>query len=128
MTDLPAPSPLPGHLIARYRSWHALGFADNHTWYARLAEEGQRPRAMTVSCCDCRVNIVEMFGAEPGDHFVVRNVAGLIPPDSPDHQHHGTSAALEQEAVLTSLGNPETFLVVAEAVATGLLTLRESLS
>jgi carbonic anhydrase len=50
---------------------------------------------MLLACCDSRVSIVEMFGAEPGDLFVVRNVAGLIPPWSPDHQHHGTSAAVE---------------------------------
>ncbi len=95
MTELPATSPLPGYLIDRYRSWHALRFADNRAWYARLATEGQRPRTMMISCCDSRMNVVEMFGAEPGDLFVVRNVASLIPPYSPDHQRHGTSAAVE---------------------------------
>ena len=95
MTDLPATSPLPGYLIDRYHAWHSRGFADNRAWYARLAQQGQRPRTMLVSCCDSRVNIVEMFGAEPGDLFVVRNVAGLVPPWNPDHQHHGTSAAVE---------------------------------
>jgi carbonic anhydrase len=95
MTELPATSPLPGYLVDRYRAWHGRGFADNRAWYARLAQIGQRPRTMLVSCCDSRVNIVEMFGAEPGDLFVVRNVAGLVPPWSPDHRHHGTSAAVE---------------------------------
>ena len=50
---------------------------------------------MIVSCCDSRLNAVEIFGAEPGDLFVVRNVASLVPPYNPDHQHHGTSAAVE---------------------------------
>jgi carbonic anhydrase len=95
MTDMPASSPMPSYLVERYRSWHALRFADNRAWYARLAAEGQRPRAMMISCCDSRVNVVEMFGAEPGDLFVVRNVANLVPPYNPDHQHHGTSAAVE---------------------------------
>jgi len=95
MTDHPAASPLPGYLVDRYRAWHQLRFAENRAWYARLAAEGQRPRAMMISCCDSRLNVVELFGAEPGDLFVVRNVANLIPPYSPDHQHHGTSAALE---------------------------------
>ena len=99
MTDLaqgdPPVSPLPGYLVERYRAWRALRFADNRAWYARLAAEGQRPRAMLISCCDSRVNANEMFGAEPGDLFVVRNVANLVPPYSPDHQHHGTSAAVE---------------------------------
>jgi len=95
MTKLLATSPLPGYLVERYRSWHALRFADNRAWYARLANDGQRPRAMLVSCCDSRIDTVQMFGAEPGDLFVVRNVASLIPPYNPDDQHHGTSAAVE---------------------------------
>ena len=95
MTDLPQLSPLPGYLLERYRAWHKLRFAENRAWYARLASEGQRPRALMISCCDSRMNINEIFGAEPGDLFVVRNVANLVPPYSPDHQHHGTSAAVE---------------------------------
>jgi len=50
---------------------------------------------MVVSCCDSRVDAVGLFGAEPGDLFVVRNVANLIPPYAPDKVHHGTSAAVE---------------------------------
>jgi carbonic anhydrase len=95
MTDLPPVSPLPGYLIERYRAWHALRFSENRAWYARLASEGQRPRTMMISCCDSRINILEIFAAEPGDLFVVRNVANLVPPYNPDHQHHGTSAAVE---------------------------------
>ena len=95
MTDLPPLAPLPGYLVERYRAWNALRFSENRAWYARLASEGQRPRAMMISCCDSRINILEIFGAEPGDLFVVRNVANLVPPYNPDHQHHGTSAAVE---------------------------------
>jgi carbonic anhydrase len=95
MTQPNATSPLPSYLIDRYRLWHTQRFTDNRAWFARLASEGQRPRAMVVSCCDSRINAVEIFGAEPGDLFVVRNVANLVPPYNPDHQHHGTSAAVE---------------------------------
>ena len=95
MTEIPATRRLPGYLVDRYRSWHSQHFAENRAWYARLAREGQRPRAMTICCCDSRVDIIDMFGAEPDDLFVVRNVAGLVPPCNPDHQHHGTSAAVE---------------------------------
>ena len=87
--------PLPSYLTERYRGWRATRFADNKAWFARLAEAGQHPRAMVIQCCDSRINVVEMFGAEPGDLFVVRNVANLVPPYKPDHQHHGTSAAVE---------------------------------
>ncbi len=90
-----AAEPVPPYLLERFAAWRALRFAPNRLWHARLAEEGQRPRAMVVSCCDSRVDTVQMFGAEPGDLFVVRNVANLVPPYSPDHHHHGTSAAVE---------------------------------
>ncbi len=86
---------LPGYLADRYRGWKATKFDPDRAWFARLAQDGQRPRAMLLSCCDSRVDAVSMFGAEPGDLFVVRNVANLVPPYNPDHEHHGTSAAIE---------------------------------
>ena len=97
MTDTPemTTETLPSYLTERYKGWVSSYFSQNKAWFARLAEEGQRPRAMVIQCCDSRVNAVAMFGAEPGDLFVVRNVANLVPPYNPDHQHHGTSAAVE---------------------------------
>jgi len=86
---------LPQYLTERYRAWRALRFEKDRAWYARLAEGGQHPRAMVFSCCDSRLDAVGLFGAEPGDLFVVRNVANLVPPYAPDHAHHGASAALE---------------------------------
>jgi carbonic anhydrase len=86
---------LPSYLADRYRGWRAVRFEENRTWYQRLAEEGQRPRAMVVTCCDSRVDVAAVFGAEPGDLFLVRNVANLVPPYEPDHMRHGTSAAVE---------------------------------
>ncbi|MEM8792884.1 MAG: carbonic anhydrase [Pseudomonadota bacterium] len=94
MNDAPI-SPIPKYLIREYESWQQGSFAENRLWYARLADKGQSPRAMLISCCDSRIDVVGMFGAEPGDLFVVRNVANLVPPYHPDHQHHGTSAAVE---------------------------------
>lgn len=87
--------PVPNYLVERFRSWRANRYEDSKAWYARLMSEGQRPRAMLISCCDSRLDTVSMFGAEPGDLFVVRNVANLIPPYAPDHSHHGASAAVE---------------------------------
>ena len=88
-------TPLPGYLIDRYKGWRATRFEENRVWYARLANDGQRPRAMVISCCDSRVDTLAMFGAEPGDLFVVRNVASIVPAYNPDQAHHGTSAAIE---------------------------------
>jgi len=96
MTDPePGETPFPPYLLERYEAWRHRHFLPNRIWRARLAEEGQRPRAMLITCCDSRVDTVQMFGAEPGDLFVMRNVANLVPPFEPDHAHHGTSAAVE---------------------------------
>ena len=87
--------PIPNYFVERFGAWRSKRFEDSKAWYARLMSEGQRPRAMLISCCDSRLDTVSMFGAEPGDLFVVRNVANLVPPYAPDQDHHGTSAAVE---------------------------------
>lgn len=86
---------LPQYLIKRYHGWKATGYAENQTWYRRLADEGQRPRAMVISCCDSRVHVTSIFGADQGEFFIHRNIANLVPPYQPDGDHHGTSAAIE---------------------------------
>jgi carbonic anhydrase len=92
---MPRVSPLPAYLAQRYQGWRATVFAENRGWYRRLAEEGQRPRIMAIACCDSRVHIATVFGADSGEIFIHRNVANLVPPFSPDGDHHGTSAAVE---------------------------------
>ena len=87
--------PLPSFLLQRYQGWKATTYAENNAWYRRLATEGQRPRAMIISCCDSRVNANSIFGADEGEFFVHRNIANLVPPFEPDGEHHGTSAAVE---------------------------------
>jgi len=87
--------PLPEYLIRRYLGWKATTYAENRSWYRRLAEDGQRPRAMVVSCCDSRVHVTSIFGADQGEFFIHRNIANLVPPYAPDGDHHGTSAAVE---------------------------------
>jgi len=91
---LPA-RPLPQYLVQRYHGWRATTFSENRAWYRRLAEEGQRPRAMVISCCDSRVDVGAIFGAEQGEFFIHRNIANLVPPYEPDGNRHGTSAAVE---------------------------------
>lgn len=87
--------PLPGYLVQRYHGWRATIWEDNRNWYRRLAEDGQRPRAMVIACCDSRVDVASIFGADSGELFIHRNVANLVPPYAPDGDHHGTSAAVE---------------------------------
>lgn len=87
--------PLPKYMKQRYHGWRATDYEENKFWYNRLEQEGQRPRAMVIACCDSRVNIVQMFGADAGEIFIHRNIANLVPPFQPDGDHHGTSAAVE---------------------------------
>ena len=88
-------NPLPKSLVLRYHGWKATTFAENAAWYRRLAMDGQRPRAMVISCCDSRVHVTSIFGAEQGEFFIHRNIANLVPPYEPDGLRHGTSAAIE---------------------------------
>lgn len=87
--------PLPKSLSDRYRGWRATQFEDNKAWYARLADDGQNPRALIISCCDSRVHATSVFGADTGEFFIHRNIANLVPPYVTDGDHHGTSAAIE---------------------------------
>ncbi len=87
--------PLPTYLVQRYHGWKATTYKENQVWYRRLANEGQRPRAMVISCCDSRVHVTSIFGADQGEFFIHRNIANLVPPYQPDGDHHGTSAAVE---------------------------------
>ncbi len=81
---------LDGYLRFRRTVWPA-----ERDRYRSLARGGQRPQALIVACSDSRVDPQTVFGAAPGELFVVRNVAGLVPPYEPDGHYHGTSAALE---------------------------------
>ncbi|MFV1874220.1 MULTISPECIES: carbonic anhydrase [Nioella] len=98
-------SPLPTYLTRRYHSWKATEYAENQAWFRRLAEEGQRPRAMVISCCDSRVHVTSIFGAESGEFFIHRNIANLVPPYAPDGDHHGTSAAVEYAVTALKVAN-----------------------
>jgi|SRR5688572_19269037 carbonic anhydrase len=82
-------------LIQGYRRFRADIWPAERTRYEALAKEGQRPETLVVACSDSRVDPQTVFGAGPGELFVVRNVAALVPPYRPDAGYHGTSAALE---------------------------------
>lgn len=93
--------PLPAYLVQRYQGWKATSYSENQAWYRRLAT-GQSPRAMVISCCDSRVHVTSIFGADQGEFFIHRNIANLVPPYEPDGDHHGTSATVEY--AVTALG------------------------
>ena len=88
-------SPLPIFLINRYKKWKQTTYFPNSKWFEKIAKEDQNPKAMIISCCDSRVHVTSIFGAEEGDFFIHRNVANLVPPFSPNGDFHGTSAAIE---------------------------------
>lgn len=97
--------PLPTYLLQRFHGWKATAYSENKSWYRRLAEEGQRPRAMVIACCDSRVHVTSIFGAEQGEFFIHRNIANLVPPHAPDGDHHGTSAAIEYAVTALKVSN-----------------------
>lgn len=86
---------LPDHLLAGYRNFMAGRYASESDRYRTLARDGQTPETMIIACCDSRAAPESIFDAGPGELFVVRNVANLVPPYAPDGGHHSTSAALE---------------------------------
>ena len=97
--------PLPTFLLQRYQGWKATTYTENSAWYRRLATEGQRPRAMVISCCDSRVHVTSIFGADQGEFFIHRNIANLVPPYEPDGDHHGTSAAVEYAVTVLNVAH-----------------------
>jgi carbonic anhydrase len=86
---------LPADLLAGYRRFRAERYPTERERYHRLATEGQRPATMIVACSDSRAGPETIFDAAPGELFIVRNVAGLVPVYEPDTRRHGASAALE---------------------------------
>ncbi len=82
-------------LMRGYQRFMERYWTENRDVFQALAAKGQAPRAMVIACCDSRVSPEVIFDAEPGEIFVVRNVANLVPPYAPDSDNHGTSAALE---------------------------------
>lgn len=85
----------PSRLAEGYKAFHYGRLRHERERYERLAAAGQTPEIMVISCCDSRASPEAVFDAAPGEMFVLRNVANLVPPYSPDGEYHGTSAALE---------------------------------
>ncbi|MGH6881295.1 MAG: carbonic anhydrase [Hypericibacter sp.] len=82
-------------LIRGFESFRAAHFEGDSDLYRRLAEEGQAPKVLIVGCSDSRVDPAIVTQADPGDLFIVRNVAALVPPYEVDGRIKGTSSAIE---------------------------------
>jgi carbonic anhydrase len=87
--------PFPTRLIEGYRAFRDERLPREQDRYRELAEAGQAPEVMVIGCADSRVSPEVIFDARPGELFVVRNVANIVPPYEPDGHAHGVSAALE---------------------------------
>lgn len=96
--------PMPAGLAAGYRRFRSERYVVEAERYRALAK-GQRPRTMIIACADSRADPATIFSAAPGELFVVRNVAALVPPYEEGGGYHGTSAAIEYG--VTELAVPE---------------------
>lgn len=85
----------PDHLLKGHANFMAGRYTREKDRIRDLAEEGQNPTTMIIACCDSRAAPEMIFDAGPGELFVLRNVANLVPTYQPDGGQHGTSAAIE---------------------------------
>jgi carbonic anhydrase len=88
-------SETPLKLLEGFRRFRERHFEHNDSLYQQLVKEGQSPKTLVVACCDSRVDPALVFDCDPGDLFVIRNVANLVPPLEGHSGHHGTTAAIE---------------------------------
>ncbi len=85
----------PAFLLDGYKSFMSDRYDPEQGRYRELADQGQSPTTMIIACCDSRAAPETIFNAGPGELFVLRNVANLVPTFQPDGGQHGTSAAIE---------------------------------
>lgn len=82
-------------LVRGYERFKEKYFSGKCDLYSNLVSEGQQPKVLIVGCCDSRVDPSIVFDCSPGDIFMIRNVANIVPPCEHDGHYHGTSAALQ---------------------------------
>lgn len=83
------------NLLEGYHRFRAEGYPRQRERFDHLVEQGQSPKLLVIACCDSRVDPAQIFDVSPGQIFVVRNVAALVPPFETTPGLHGVSAALE---------------------------------
>jgi carbonic anhydrase len=107
-------------LIEGFNRFQANYFEANRGRFERLAGRPQHPRYAIVTCCDSRIDTTRVFDAVPGEVFLVRNIANLVPPYEPDAHHHSTSAAIEYAVRILKVGQ---FVVLGHAGCGGIQAL-----
>jgi len=109
------------NLIRGYRRFYEKYFASGDTLYQELSSVGQSPKTLIIACSDSRVDPATLTDAEPGDIFVLRNVANLVPPyASGSKALHGVSAGLE---FATTILNVEHIIILGHSQCAGIQTL-----
>jgi carbonic anhydrase len=109
------------NLLAGFKGFQKEYFEGDNRLYASM-KDGQPAKTLMIACCDSRVDPANLTGCNPGDLFIVRNVANLVPPCEDDGHYHGTSAALE--FAVNSL-NVENIIVMGHANCGGINALWE---
>jgi carbonic anhydrase len=107
-------------LIEGFQRFRADYFEANRARFERLAVRPQHPRYAIVTCCDSRIDTTRVFDALPGEVFLIRNIANLVPPYEPDEHHHSTSAAIEYAVRILKVGQ---FVVLGHAGCGGIQAL-----
>lgn len=104
-----------------YDEFYQKYFIDSPETYQKLAKDGQSPETLVIACSDSRVDPSILFSTGPGDIFVIRNVANLVPPHEHDEQScHGTSAAIEYAVTVLGVKN---IIVLGHQYCGGISTL-----
>ena len=118
-----SPSTLPKNLVEGYRRFLRDKHAPERARYRQLADLGQAPTAMVIACCDARVDVSTVFDAAPGELFILRNVANLVPPYEAEGKYHGTSAAIEFAIITLKVPH---LIVLGHSRCGGVATYRQT--
>lgn len=116
-------SSIPNELVEGFQRFREQHFESNDSLYQQLVSEGQTPKTLVVGCCDSRVDPALVLDCEPGDLFVIRNVANLVPPAEGRAGHHGTTAAIEYGVCTLGV---EHIIVLGHAQCGGIRALVQS--
>jgi carbonic anhydrase len=113
----------PRALVEGFQRFREQHFDRNDGLFQQLVKEGQTPKTLVVGCCDSRVDPAIVLDCEPGDLFVIRNVANLVPPVEGRAGHHGTTAAIEYGVRILGV---EHIIVLGHAHCGGIGTLMKT--